>query len=196
MNNNCPPLTFKRFQTIVSRLELPRRPLPTLSLHHLNQCGTKMAAHHQQLYSIPSLEELGRSAAAAALGRSRSDPASLVPAGFRTEGLAPAVWRGGESEALERLHKHLDKKVEAPAPVRGRGRPLAHLCPAVAAGVGGPPGAGPGQHLLAVRQPGGPQPVPALRLPVLPRPVLQPAGALREGSGGVAPLTRCHVTPS
>uniref|UniRef100_A0A674NVZ0 Cryptochrome circadian regulator 2 n=1 Tax=Takifugu rubripes TaxID=31033 RepID=A0A674NVZ0_TAKRU len=72
VNNNSPPLTFKRFQTIVSRLELPRRPLPT-----------------EQLYSIPSLEELG----------------------FRTEGLPPAVWRGGESEALERLHKHLDKKV-------------------------------------------------------------------------------------
>lgn len=31
--------------------------------------------------------------------------------GFRTEGLPPAVWRGGESEALERLNKHLDKKV-------------------------------------------------------------------------------------
>lgn len=32
--------------------------------------------------------------------------------GFRTEGLAPAVWRGGESEALDRLNKHLDKKVK------------------------------------------------------------------------------------
>lgn len=31
--------------------------------------------------------------------------------GFRTDGLGPAVWRGGESEALDRLGKHLDKKV-------------------------------------------------------------------------------------
>lgn len=31
--------------------------------------------------------------------------------GFRTEGLPPAVWRGGESEALDRLNKHMDKKV-------------------------------------------------------------------------------------
>lgn len=41
------------------------------------------------------------------------DPVSNVNVcpGFRTEGLPPAVWRGGESEALERLNKHLDKKV-------------------------------------------------------------------------------------
>lgn len=31
--------------------------------------------------------------------------------GFRTEGLPLAVWRGGESEALDRLNKHMDKKV-------------------------------------------------------------------------------------
>jgi len=31
--------------------------------------------------------------------------------GFKTEGLPPAVWKGGESEALERLNKHLDRKV-------------------------------------------------------------------------------------
>ncbi|XP_070764081.1 cryptochrome-2 [Enoplosus armatus] len=89
MNNNSPPLTFKRFQTIVSRLELPRRPLPPITQQQTDNCRTKIADNHDQLYSIPSLEELG----------------------FRTEGLPPAVWRGGESEALDRLNKHLDKKV-------------------------------------------------------------------------------------
>nr|XP_046250381.1 cryptochrome-2 [Scatophagus argus] len=89
MNNNSPPLTFKRFQTIVSRLELPRRPLPPITKQQMDKCQTKIADNHDQLYSIPSLEELG----------------------FRTEGLPPAVWRGGESEALDRLNKHLDKKV-------------------------------------------------------------------------------------
>ncbi|CAF93039.1 unnamed protein product [Tetraodon nigroviridis] len=89
MNNNSPPLTFKRFQTIVSRLELPRRPLPSVTQQQMDKCGTPVADNHDQLYSIPSLEELG----------------------FRTGGLAPAVWRGGESEALERLRKHLEKKV-------------------------------------------------------------------------------------
>ncbi|XP_074533204.1 cryptochrome-2 [Halichoeres trimaculatus] len=88
MNNNNPPLTFKRFQTIVSRLELPRRPLPPISQQQMDKCCTKIADNHDQLYSIPSLEELG----------------------FRTQGLPPAVWYGGESEALDRLNKHLDKK--------------------------------------------------------------------------------------
>ncbi|XP_062276746.1 cryptochrome-2 [Scomber scombrus] len=89
MNNNSPPLTFKRFQTIVSRLELPRRPLPPITQQQMDKCHTRIADNHDQLYSIPSLEELG----------------------FRTQGLPPAVWRGGESEALDRLNKHLDKKV-------------------------------------------------------------------------------------
>ncbi|KAI3371758.1 hypothetical protein L3Q82_024320 [Scortum barcoo] len=89
MNNSSPPLTFKRFQTIVSRLELPRRPLPPITQQQMDKCHTKIADNHDQLYSIPSLEELG----------------------FRTEGLPAAVWQGGESEALDRLNKHLDKKV-------------------------------------------------------------------------------------
>ncbi|KAF3689281.1 Cryptochrome-2 [Channa argus] len=89
MNNNSPPLTFKRFQTIVSRLELPRRPLLPVTQQQMDKCLTKIADNHDQLYSIPSLEELG----------------------FRTEGLPSTVWRGGESEALDRLNKHLDKKV-------------------------------------------------------------------------------------
>lgn len=31
--------------------------------------------------------------------------------GFPTDGLAPAVWQGGETEALARLDKHLERKV-------------------------------------------------------------------------------------
>ncbi|KAM6973375.1 cryptochrome-2-like [Aplochiton taeniatus] len=88
MNNNSPPLTFKRFQTIVQRLELPRRPLPTVTPEQMEHCRTPASEDHQQHYSVPSLEELG----------------------FKTEGLSPAVWRGGESEALDRLNKHLDRK--------------------------------------------------------------------------------------
>lgn len=59
MNNNSPPLTFKRFQTIVSRLELPRRPLPSVTQQQMDTCRTNIADNHDQLYSIPSLEELG-----------------------------------------------------------------------------------------------------------------------------------------
>ncbi|KAM3870060.1 cryptochrome-2 [Diretmus argenteus] len=89
MNNNSPPLTFKRFQTIVSRLELPRRPLPPITQQQMDRCRTHIADNHDQHYSVPSLEELG----------------------FKMEGLPPAVWQGGESKALDRLNKHLDRKV-------------------------------------------------------------------------------------
>lgn len=38
----------------------------------------------------------------------------LFPSGFPTDGLAPAVWQGGETEALARLDKHLERKVTPP----------------------------------------------------------------------------------
>ncbi|XP_057691888.1 cryptochrome-2 [Corythoichthys intestinalis] len=110
MNNNSPPLTFKRFQTIVSRLELPRRPLPPITQKQMDKCRTEISDNHEHLYSIPSLEELG----------------------FRTEGLPPAVWHGGESEALDRLNKHLDKKVW----VANLERPRGNMCSLYASPTG------------------------------------------------------------
>ena len=59
MNNNRPPLTFKRFQAIVSRLELPRKPLPTITPEQMDSCRIKIADNHDEHYSVPSLEELG-----------------------------------------------------------------------------------------------------------------------------------------
>ncbi len=35
----------------------------------------------------------------------------VVPTGFDTEGLSSAVWPGGETEALTRLERHLERKV-------------------------------------------------------------------------------------
>uniref|UniRef100_A0A8C7NYJ9 Uncharacterized protein n=1 Tax=Oncorhynchus mykiss TaxID=8022 RepID=A0A8C7NYJ9_ONCMY len=43
------------------------------------------------MFAVPSLEELG----------------------FETEGLATAVWPGGEMEALTRLERHLERKVKS-----------------------------------------------------------------------------------
>lgn len=62
MNNNHPPLTFKRFQTIVNRLDLPRRPLPSVTPEQMETCKTCIAKDHDQHYSVPSLEELGKKA--------------------------------------------------------------------------------------------------------------------------------------
>ncbi|XP_036820398.1 cryptochrome-2-like isoform X1 [Oncorhynchus mykiss] len=89
MNNDMPPLTFKCFQAIVHRLELPKKPLPTVTRQQMDCCQTGIAANHDERYGVPSLDELG----------------------FKTHCFGPAAWRGGETEALERLNNHMDKKV-------------------------------------------------------------------------------------
>nr|VAX54216.1 cryptochrome circadian regulator 2 [Squalius aradensis] len=88
MNNHSPPLTFKRFQAIVNRLELPRKPLPTVTQEQMDRCRTQISDNHDERYGVPSLEELG----------------------FKTRGDSTHVWTGGETEAMERLNKHLDRK--------------------------------------------------------------------------------------
>ncbi|XP_056134152.1 cryptochrome-2-like isoform X2 [Lampris incognitus] len=97
MNCNTPPLTFKRFQAIVQRLGLPKRPIPTVSCQQMDKCHTCISGKHDQNYRVPSLEELG----------------------FRTTSLDPAVWRGGETEALNRLNKHVDRKTKSEHPRTG-----------------------------------------------------------------------------
>lgn len=59
LNNSSPPLSFKRFQALVQRLELPKRPLPTVTAEQMDGCSTPIAHNHNELYSVPSLEELG-----------------------------------------------------------------------------------------------------------------------------------------
>ncbi|KAM3876884.1 cryptochrome-2-like [Diretmus argenteus] len=88
MNNNTPPLTFKRFQAIVQRLGLPKKPVPSITRQQLDSCPTDISAKHDQHYGVPSLEELG----------------------FTTHSSAPIAWKGGETEAIQRLNLHVDKK--------------------------------------------------------------------------------------
>uniref|UniRef100_A0A8B9H5K8 Cryptochrome circadian regulator 3b n=1 Tax=Astyanax mexicanus TaxID=7994 RepID=A0A8B9H5K8_ASTMX len=81
LNGGQPPLTYKRFQTLVSGMDPPDAPLEPLTLELMGSCTTPVSANHQDKYGVPALEELG----------------------FDIEGLAPAVWPGGESEALARI---------------------------------------------------------------------------------------------
>ncbi|XP_039214666.1 cryptochrome-2 isoform X4 [Crotalus tigris] len=91
LNGHKPPLTYKRFQAIISRMDLPKKPVSTITSQQMEMCQTKIQENHDETYGVPSLEELGIF-------------------GFPTEGLAPAVWQGGETEALTRLDKHLERK--------------------------------------------------------------------------------------
>ncbi|KAG7283464.1 hypothetical protein CRUP_035257 [Coryphaenoides rupestris] len=83
-----PPLTYKRFQTLISRLDPPEPPEERLSGGAMGRCVTPLADDHSEKYGVPSLEELG----------------------FDTEGLPTAVWPGGETEALTRIERHLERK--------------------------------------------------------------------------------------
>ncbi|XP_004708484.1 cryptochrome-2 [Echinops telfairi] len=88
LNGQKPPLTYKRFQAIISRMELPRKPAGAPTGLQMESCQAEIPENHAETYGVPSLEELG----------------------FPTEGLGPAVWQGGETEALARLDKHLERK--------------------------------------------------------------------------------------
>ncbi|XP_051979946.1 cryptochrome circadian regulator 3b [Xyrauchen texanus] len=85
MNDGQTPLTYKRFQTLVSGMSPPEPPVEPLTKELMKNCVTPVSDTHRERYGVPLLEELG----------------------FDTEGLAPAVWPGGESEALTRMDRHL-----------------------------------------------------------------------------------------
>uniref|UniRef100_A0A6Q2YNG5 Photolyase/cryptochrome alpha/beta domain-containing protein n=1 Tax=Esox lucius TaxID=8010 RepID=A0A6Q2YNG5_ESOLU len=88
LNGGQPPLTYKRFQTLISRMDPPELPVDTLSGGLMGRCVTPVGDDHGEKYGVPSLEELG----------------------FDTEGLPSAVWPGGETEALTRIERHLERK--------------------------------------------------------------------------------------
>uniref|UniRef100_UPI00358F2057 cryptochrome-1-like isoform X1 n=1 Tax=Myxine glutinosa TaxID=7769 RepID=UPI00358F2057 len=88
LNDGQPPLTYKRFQALVSRMDPLEKPVDTLSPKVMGACRTPLWDDHDERYGVPSLEELG----------------------FDTEGLSSSVWQGGEMEALTRLDRHLERK--------------------------------------------------------------------------------------
>lgn len=87
-NAGRPPLTYKQFQRIIEGMELPPKPVPTLTMQMLGSSVTPLQDDHDEKFAVPSLEELG----------------------FDCEALKPPVWKGGEMEALSRLERHLERK--------------------------------------------------------------------------------------
>lgn len=59
LNGGQPPLTYKRFQTLISRLDPPEMPVETLSDTLMGRCVTPISEDHGDKYGVPSLEELG-----------------------------------------------------------------------------------------------------------------------------------------
>uniref|UniRef100_A0A3P9IN46 Cryptochrome-1 n=1 Tax=Oryzias latipes TaxID=8090 RepID=A0A3P9IN46_ORYLA len=88
LNGGQPPLTYKRFQALINRMDAVELPAERITLETMQSCVTPVSENHDDKFGVPSLEELG----------------------FETEGLPTAVWPGGETEALQRLERHLERK--------------------------------------------------------------------------------------
>ncbi|XP_076753241.1 (6-4)-photolyase isoform X1 [Xylocopa sonorina] len=87
-NGGKPPLTYHQFQNVVAGMDPPEPPVLTVTSACVGSAYTPLKEDHDDHYGVPTLEELG----------------------FDTEGLLPPVWVGGESEALARLERHLERK--------------------------------------------------------------------------------------
>jgi len=87
-NNGSAPLTYKQFQRIIDGIDPPAKPVPTLTPQMLGSAFTPLEDDHDEKFGVPTLEELG----------------------FDCDHLKPPVWVGGESEALSRLERHLERK--------------------------------------------------------------------------------------
>ncbi|XP_045542558.1 cryptochrome-1 [Papilio machaon] len=88
LNGGKAPLTYHQFQALIASMPPPPAAEATISPHTLNGATTPITEDHDERFGVPTLEELG----------------------FETENLKPPVWIGGESEALTRLERHLERK--------------------------------------------------------------------------------------
>lgn len=117
LNGGQSPLTYKRFQTLISRMDPVEISAETITAEVMGKCATPISEDHDDKFGVPSLEELGETPAflkfsLCACVCCRWDFESVyVASGFETEGLSTAVWPGGETEALTRLERHLERKV-------------------------------------------------------------------------------------
>ncbi|XP_062564544.1 cryptochrome-1-like [Armigeres subalbatus] len=87
-NGGRAPLTYHQFQAIIASMDAPPQPEPAITLDIIANTSTPQCEDHDDKYGVPTLEELG----------------------FETEGLKPPIWVGGETEALARLERHLERK--------------------------------------------------------------------------------------
>ncbi|CAB3237253.1 unnamed protein product [Arctia plantaginis] len=87
-NGGKAPLTYHQFQALIASMPPPPPAEKPITAHMLNGATTPLTDDHDDRFSVPTLEELG----------------------FEIEALKPPVWIGGESEALARLERHLERK--------------------------------------------------------------------------------------
>ncbi|XP_055693003.1 cryptochrome-1-like isoform X2 [Lutzomyia longipalpis] len=90
IEKNCSraPLTYHQFQAIIATIDPPAPAEPAVTQETIGKAYTPINEDHDDKYGVPTLEELG----------------------FDIDILKPPVWVGGETEALARLERHLERK--------------------------------------------------------------------------------------
>ncbi|XP_059621504.1 cryptochrome-1-like isoform X2 [Phlebotomus argentipes] len=87
-NSSRAPLTYHQFQAIIATVDPPAPAEPSVTQDTIGKAYTPVSEDHDDKYGVPTLEELG----------------------FDVDILKPPVWVGGETEALARLERHLERK--------------------------------------------------------------------------------------
>lgn len=59
LNGGQSPLTYKRFQTLISRMDPVEIPAETITADVMGKCTTPVSEDHDDKFGVPSLEELG-----------------------------------------------------------------------------------------------------------------------------------------
>ena len=88
VNEGKAPATYRQFINIISSMKAPPIPVPHISAK-IKNCGiTPVTDDHDELWGVPTLAELG----------------------FEADNIQTPKWIGGETEALNRLDRHLERK--------------------------------------------------------------------------------------
>lgn len=61
LNGGQSPLTYKRFQTLISKMEAVETPTEAITAEIMGSCETPLSDDHDEKFGVPSLEELGGS---------------------------------------------------------------------------------------------------------------------------------------
>lgn len=59
LNGGQPPLTYKRFQALINRMDAVELPAERITLETMQSCVTPVSENHDDKFGVPSLEELG-----------------------------------------------------------------------------------------------------------------------------------------
>ncbi|XP_046881746.1 cryptochrome circadian regulator 4 [Hypomesus transpacificus] len=105
-NGGQPPLTYKKFLKVLSGLGEPSQPARDITAEDFQKCRPPL--EEKGRCGVPSLEDEGRYGVPSLEDEGRYGLPSLEELGLHTE--HQVLWPGGETQALQRLHTHMESQ--------------------------------------------------------------------------------------